>query len=225
MRLCLFLLVVLLARGARAQEQEPRPADLPVPPLVGAEAGAEPAPPSPDAPTRTSLQVDKGDKLIVHMADGVRYWGSVSGLRPGELTLELRSRQTVRLLVSDVEKLEQEHRPWARMTLIGGGIGALTTTVLWGFICLIASTEAQVNVLECTAAGTLVGAGIGGGIGLIAGVASVSWSTVYDKKEDGELSLQPENPNVFSRLNSGTGRRGTDRQDFLSIGLGSRVRW
>jgi hypothetical protein len=208
MRVSLILLALLLARTAGAQEEEARPADLPVPPLVGAETRAEPAVPPPDAPTVTSLQVGKGDKLIVHMPDGMRYSGSVLSLRPGEVTLELRSKQVVSLLVSDVEKLEQEKRPWFKMTLIGGGIGGVVATTFWGLLCLIGASEGEVDVPECTGAGALVGASIGGAIGLVAGLATVRWSTLYDKTKDGDLSLQMEDSNVFSRLSSGTGHRG-----------------
>ena len=207
MRLCLLLLVLLLARAARAQEEAPTP-PLPAPPLVDAEAQAEPPTPPPDAPTIKRLHLGKGDNLIVHMPDGMRYTGEVLSLRPGELTLKLRTRQEVRLLVSDVEKVEEQHRPWAKLTLGGAGIGALAATVVWGSICLVASTGAEVDVAECTAAGALTGAVIGGGLGLIAGLASKSWSTLYDKQKDGELSLKLEDPNVAARLASGVGNRG-----------------
>lgn len=207
MRLCLLLLVLLLARAARAQEEANAP-QLSAPPLVNAEAPAEPPAPPPDAPTIKKLQLSKGDNLIVHMPDGLRYTGEVLSQRPGELTLKLRTRQEVRLRVSDVEKVEEEHRPWAKVTLAGGGIGALAATVLWGSVCLVASTGAEVDVAECTGAGALTGAAIGGGIGLIAGLASKSWSTLYDKKEGGVLSLEPEAPDVASRLASGVGHRG-----------------
>jgi len=207
MRLCLLLLVLLLARAARAQEEAPEP-QLPAPPLVDAEAQPEPPTPPPDAPTVKSLHLGQGDELIVYLPDGLRYSGEVLSLRPGELTLKLRTQQEVRLLVSDVEKLEQSERPWAKTTLAGGGVGALAGTVVVGFFCLLASTEADVDVLECTGGGTLVGAVIGGGVGLIAGLATESWSTLYEKKDDGALSLEMEDPNVASRLASGVGRRG-----------------
>ena len=207
MRLCLLLLVLLLTRAARAQEEAPAP-PLPAPPLVDAEAQAEPPTRPSDAPTIKSIHLGVGDDLIIYMPDGLRYSGEVLSLRPGEVTLKLRTRQEVRLLVSDVEKLEQSHRPWARTTLAGGGVGALVGTVVVGFFCLLASTEGDVDVLECTGGGALTGAVIGGGVGLIAGLATVSWSTLYEKEKDGELSLQLEDPNVASRLSSGVGRRG-----------------
>lgn len=212
MRLCLLLLVLLQTRAARAQEEAPAPAPpapvLPAPPLVDAEAQAEPPTRSSDAPTIKAIHLGVGDNLIIYMPDGLRYSGEVLSLRPGEVTLKLRTRQEVRLLVSDVQKLEQSQRPWAQTTLAGGGVGALAGTVVVGFFCLLASTEGDVDVVECTGGGALVGAVIGGGAGLIAGLATVTWSTLYEKEKDGELSLQLEDPNVASRLSSGVGRRG-----------------
>jgi hypothetical protein len=205
MRLCLLLLPLLLAQAAHAQDEAP-PSALPAPPLV--EASTEPTPPPVDSPADPSIELGKGDKLIVHMPQGLRYTGELLSLMPGELTLKLQTQQVVNLLVSDVERLEIGERRWARVGLVGGGIGALSGTLVVGFFCLIASTEGPIDIPSCAGGGALLGASVGAVLGAVAGLATVSWSTLYSKQEDGPLSLRMEDPNLMARLISGTGRRG-----------------
>jgi hypothetical protein len=57
MRLCLILLVLLLAQAARAQDEAP-PSGLSVPPLV--DASAEPVPPPLDSPQAPPVVLGKG---------------------------------------------------------------------------------------------------------------------------------------------------------------------
>src|SRR5687767_6456820 len=107
MRLSLILSLLLSAQVARAQAEAP-PSELTAPPLVGADA-------KPRRRTRApkedrSVVLDQGETVTVHMPEGRLYSGEVLRLMPGELTLQLRTRQTVSVLLTDVEKLEVQER-------------------------------------------------------------------------------------------------------------------
>jgi hypothetical protein len=205
MRLCLLLLVLPLSQTARAQDEAPS-MGVSAPPLIGADA--PPVPSAPDAPAGPPILLSPGDKLLVHLPEGVRYSGTLLSLMPDELSLELRTRQVVRLRVTDVERLELAHRPWLKTGLAGGGIGGLAGFLLTGAVCGLASTEGPVDVASCAGSGALVGASIGAGVGVLVGLATSSWSTLYEKRKDGPLSLRLEDPNVLSRFTFGEGRRG-----------------
>ncbi|WP_224245499.1 hypothetical protein [Hyalangium gracile] len=222
MRLCRVVLLLLVpVQAALAQAEVPPPAgtpapaevptpaqapssDVTAPPLVGADV--KPAPPPPGTQENQPLVLDKGDALIVHMSEGRSYSGRLLSLMPGELSLELRTRQVVNLPLADVEKLDLEKRWLLKGGLIGGGVGGVVGGLLVGSFCLLASTEGSVDVAGCAGTGALVVGALGAGLGLVAGLANIHWATVYERKQ-GPLSLTLEDPDVLSRWFANVGHR------------------
>ncbi len=205
MRLSLLILLLLSAQVALAQDEAPPPS-LTAPPLL--EADAKPKPrrgaPKGDYP----LVLDQGESVAVQVPDGRRYAGELLRLMPGELTLQLRTKQEVSILLTDVQKLEVQRRTWWQGALIGGAIGGAIGGLGGGFICLLNSTVGPVNVGECTGAAVLLVGAIGAGVGLVVGLTGTSWSTVYDREKDGNLLLSMEPGNVVQRWASNAGHRG-----------------
>jgi hypothetical protein len=217
MRLSLILSLLLSAQVAHAQAEAPPPG-LSAPPLVGADAKPKPRRSAPKEDR--SVVLGQGGKVTVHVPEGRLYSGEVLKLVPGELTLQLRTRQVVSVLLTDVEKLEVQERTWLRGTLIGGGIGGLIGLLGAGFICTLEASEGPVNVGECTGTGVLTVGAIGAGVGLVIGLANTTWSTVYDREKDGKLLLSVEPSNFLQRWASNVGHRG---ELGLSLGYGQDV--
>ncbi len=205
MRLPLIFSLLLSAQVALAQAGAP-PSAPSNPPLVG--AGDRPRSRRPAPKGDHPVVLDQGEKVTVHLPEGRLYSGEVLSLMPGALMLQLRTRAQVSVLLTDVEKLDVQERTWLRGTLIGGGIGGLIGGLGGGFICLLESTVGPVNMGECTGKGVLIVGGIGAGVGLVIGLANTKWSTVYDKKEDGHLSLSVVQGNLLERWVSNVGHRG-----------------
>jgi hypothetical protein len=211
MRLCLLLLLLLSTWTARAQDQAP-PQSLPAPPLVDADARPEPPPPGRGGDHTVVLR--KGDKLSVYMPGRRSYSGELLSLMPGELSLQLGSQQVVNLSLTDVERLEREHRWFGQGLLLGGGIGGLGGGLVAGTLCvLLSAVGGQIDLLSCAGTGVLVGGAIGIGVGAVVGLTTIRRTTLYEKATHGALSLSLEEPDVVvARGYSGEGR-------LLELGL------
>lgn len=205
MRFLLLLVLLMAVQAARAQTEAPPP-ELSTPPLVGAldKSRLRTQAPKEDRP----VVLGQGERVTVHLPEGRLYSGEVLSLIPGELALQLRTRQVVRVLLTDVQKLEVQERTWLRGTLIGGAIGGAIGGLGAGMLCLLESTEGPVNVGECTGTGVLTVGAIGAGVGLVIGLANTAWSTVYDKEKDASLLLSVEHGSVLQRWVSKVGHRG-----------------
>jgi hypothetical protein len=205
MRTLLILVLLVAAQAARAQA-EPSPPEPSAPPLVGAPVRPKRRTQAPKEDRPVVLA--QGERVTVHLPGGRLYSGEVLSLIPGELALQLRTRQVVRVLLTDLEKLEVQERTWLRGTLIGGAIGGAIGGLGAGMLCLLESTEGPVDVGECTGTGVLTVGAIGAGVGLVIGLANTAWSTVYDKEKDASLLLSVEQGNILERWVSKVGHRG-----------------
>jgi hypothetical protein len=113
----------------------------------------------------------------------------------------------VNLLLDDVQRLELRKRAPGQGALVGGGVGGLTGGLFIVLLCTFVAEGGSVDVLPCAGIGALLGGSLGASIGALIGLAVPRWSTVYEKEEQGALSLHLEGPedDVLSHWFSGSG--------------------
>ncbi len=205
MRSCLILFFLLLAPEALAQEtsipeapaqEELRPVQVP-PPLV--QAPEEPAPPPPAATPTASLELTRGAPLRVDTTDGKRSSGVLLGVSADTLSLQMGSEQPVTLRLIDVEHVESRKRSPGQGALVGTVVGGLSGGLFLGLLCAAFSDGAD-SPAACGLVGGLIGGAIGAASGALVGLLVPRWSTVYEKEEQGALSLRMEEPGWLSAV-------------------------
>jgi hypothetical protein len=140
---------------------------------------------------------------------GQRDSGELVRLTPEALSLQAEPEQVMTFLLADVQRLELRKRAPGLGALVGLGAGALAGGLFLGLLC--GSIEGDPFIPTCAGGGALIGGTLGAGAGVLLGLAVPRWSTVYEKGEQGPLSLrlkEPEEGSTLARWFSGSGPMG-----------------
>ncbi|ADO75392.1 hypothetical protein [Stigmatella aurantiaca] len=169
---------------APAQVQEPLTGSAP--PLVRA-PGAEPPPPVPAQGPPVALK--PGMQVRIGMNGGQSHSGELVHLLPDSLSLQTEPGQVLNLLLTDVQRLERKSRSAEEGAVVGFGVGGLAGGIYLAVLCDQADDNGANSVGGCASLGSLLGGLLGAGAGALIGLMVPHWSTLYEKRDQGPLSI------------------------------------
>ncbi|SET60895.1 hypothetical protein [Stigmatella erecta] len=182
-----------------AQHEEPLTGSAP--PLVRAPS-TDVLPPA--APPGSRVALKPGMQVRIGLEGGQRHAGKVVSLLPDSLWLQTGSEPALNLLLGDVQRLEVRKRSAEEGAVVGFGVGGLAGGIFLAVLCSDAEEKGQNSVGGCASIGSLLGGLLGAGAGALIGLLVPHWSTLYERGDQGPLSLRSgEEPRQVPRAPEG----------------------
>jgi hypothetical protein len=157
------------------------------PPLVGAPL-EQPLPSL--LPPSVPVFLQPGMKVRIALAGGQRHAGEVISLLPDSLWLQAGAGPALNLRLTEVERLELKQRSAEEGAVVGFGVGSVAGGIFLAVLCSDAEEKGKNSVGGCASIGSLLGGLLGAGAGALVGLLVPHWSTLYEKGEQGPLSLR-----------------------------------